>query len=51
MEYKEVAKQYQPTIIKTLLIGEAPPPDGKTYCIRCQKNIQFQNQKLKTILV
>lgn len=31
MDYKEIAKQYKPSIIKTLLIGEAPPPDGKTY--------------------
>jgi len=31
IDYLAESKKYQPTIIKTLLIGEAPPPSGKKY--------------------
>lgn len=31
MDYNTLAKKYKPEAIKTLLVGEAPPPDGKTY--------------------
>jgi len=31
IDYLKVRAEYQPSTIKTLLIGEAPPPNGKTY--------------------
>lgn len=29
--YKEIAEEYKPIKVKTLLIGEAPPPNGTSY--------------------
>jgi hypothetical protein len=31
IKYSKEAGKYRPELIKTLLIGEAPPPTGKTY--------------------
>ena len=31
IDYKKESKKYRPQLIKTLLIGEAPPPNQKTY--------------------
>jgi hypothetical protein len=31
MDYQSLANKYRPSVIKTLLIGEAPPPAGKSY--------------------
>jgi len=31
MDYNKLANNYKPNIIKILLIGEAPPPNGKSY--------------------
>lgn len=31
IDYKELAKQYQPDEVNILLIGEAPPPSKKSY--------------------
>ncbi|WP_420580202.1 hypothetical protein [Reichenbachiella sp.] len=31
MDYKSLANKYRPSVIKTLLVGEAPPPAGKSY--------------------
>lgn len=31
LNYKQIAEEYKPHKIKTLLIGEAPPPDGESY--------------------
>jgi hypothetical protein len=31
MDYYEVAKKYQPASIRTLLVGETPPPSGKYF--------------------
>ena len=31
MNYKKLSEKFKPDTIKVLLIGEAPPPNGKTY--------------------
>jgi len=31
MDYKELSERYRPNKIKTLLVAEAPPQNGKTY--------------------
>lgn len=31
IDYNKVSKRFKPKEIKTLLIGESPPPNGKTY--------------------
>lgn len=31
LNYAQLSKKYQPTKVTTLLVGEAPPPSGKTY--------------------
>ncbi len=31
MDYEKIAQTYKPQTIKALLIGEAPPPNGKSY--------------------
>jgi hypothetical protein len=31
MDYQKLAQTYKPQTVKTLLIGEAPPPNGKSY--------------------
>lgn len=31
MNYKKLAKKYKPKKIKTILVGESPPQNGKTY--------------------
>lgn len=31
IDYLAAAEKYRPAVIRTLLVGEAPPPKGKTY--------------------
>lgn len=31
IDYFEKSEKYKPLVVKTLLVGEAPPPSGKTY--------------------
>ena len=31
IDYDKERKKYKPKSIKTLLIGEAPPPDGRSF--------------------
>lgn len=47
MEYKEIAKQYKPTIIKNLLIGEAPPPNGKNYFYKVPEKYPTRNTSIE----
>jgi hypothetical protein len=44
MNYEINASIYKPTKIKTLLIGEAPPPNGKTYFYKVPDNYFASNQ-------
>src|SRR4030095_113478 len=37
LDYWDISKQFKPDNINTLLIGEAPPPNGKTYFYIPQK--------------
>jgi len=38
LNYNSLSNQYKPTKIKILLIGEAPPPNGKTYFYKVPDN-------------
>jgi hypothetical protein len=37
--YEELANTYKPKEIKILLIGEDPPPNGKSYFYKVPENI------------
>lgn len=38
LDYQKLAKNFMPNEIKILLIGEAPPPNGKKYFYRIPEN-------------
>lgn len=47
MKYEELAFKFKPTRIKTLLIGEAPPPNGQTYFYKIPDKYSIPNSKIE----
>jgi len=50
LDYISISQKFKPNLIKTLLIGEAPPPNGKTYFYIPQKmSINTQIEKYPSL--
>lgn len=47
MNYELLAKKYQPKKINTLLIGEAPPPNGKKYFYLIPENYRLSSKTIE----
>ena len=47
MNYEKLADLYKPDIIQTLLIGEAPPPNGKNYFYKVPEKYPSRNNSIE----
>lgn len=47
IDYESFSKKYKPDIVKILLIGEAPPPNGKSYFYKIPEKYPIRNYSIE----